>query len=89
MQIAVYDCKYSWADGFTAGWELVQALEDDISSGDAAMTLVEPSIAVASLEQWLEDFDDEEEFPDTRARVATTIGELKALGEDTYVALNC
>lgn len=91
MRVAIYDCKYAWADGFTAGVELTEALEDDVSYGDAAITLVEPAIAIAALEQWLEDASqdlDAAEYPEYEARVRETISELKSLGDDVYVALN-
>lgn len=91
MNIALYDCKFAWAESFSAGPELEQALEDDVSYGDAAMTLVEPAVAISALEQWLEDAAldyDPEELPGVRAKVAETIGELKNLGEGNYVALN-
>lgn len=91
MNIAVYDCKYALADEFSAGVELTDALEDDASYGDAAMTLVEPWVCVAALEQWLEDARedlDAAEYPEYEARVLETIGELKRLGDDAYVALN-
>lgn len=91
MNVAVYDCKYAWADGFTAGVELTEALDEAVSWGDAAMTLVEPVNAIAALEKWLEDASkdlDEDEYPVYEARVRETISELKSLGEDVYVALN-
>ena len=91
MNVAVYDCKYAWADSFSAGVELTDALDDETTWGDAAMTLVETSTCVAALEQWLEDAHedlDAAECPECEARVRETISELKSLGDDVYVALN-
>jgi hypothetical protein len=87
---AVYDCKYTWADMLPSGEDLVDALDEEVTSGDAALTLVEPHIAAAALEQWLEDAAldlDEDELAEARSRANETLEILRGMGEGTYVAL--
>jgi len=90
MKYAVYDCKYTWADQLPSGEDLVEALDNEVTSGDAAMSLVEPHIAAAALELWLEDAAldlTEDDLVSARSRAKETLEILRGMGEDTYVAL--